>query len=66
MKGISANKIETKQNHIYGLMRFGALTEDYWKAYNDYQNYLKELNNRFVYKDTDVIYVSERRDHEYS
>lgn len=51
------NKLETMQNRVYGLMRFGSLSEDFWKAYVDYQNYLKEMNILFVYRDTDAIYV---------
>lgn len=56
------NKLETKQNSIYGLMRFGQLSEEFWKAYVDHQNYLKELNKLFVYRDTDAIYVRGRCD----
>lgn len=50
------NKRITKLNRLCKHMRFGALTEDYWKAYNEY---MKEMYNRFVYRDTDAIYVKE-------
>lgn len=53
------DKLETMQKRVCSLMCFGPLSEDYWKAYNEYQSYLKEMNNRFVYRDTDAIYVKE-------